>query len=109
MGSPVSILAFSFLIYFTAMKDIGVGILNHKFLVFMGEASYSLYIFQVPLKTLFQQIYSKILNGGDTSGPLYAIYLSVTLILCSCLLFHYFEMPLNKILSNKSLNWLKER
>lgn len=100
-GSPFSIFIFSILIYFTALKDNGSGFLNWKPLVFLGEASYALYILQVPTKILFQQIYSKILNLGDTFGLLYCFYISVTLITTSCIVYKYFELPINKFLRKK--------
>lgn len=107
MGSPISILIFSSLIYFTAQTDKGGGPLNNKILLYLGEASYSLYIFQAPLKVIFQQIYSKVLQLGDTAGPLYSIYLSLTLISASVVLYTYFELPINKYLRQKIIHGTK--
>lgn len=96
--APLSILIFSMLIYSCAACDTGKGFLNNKILILLGEASYVLYIFQVPLKVVFQQIYSKVLNLGETVGIGYCLYLSFTLIISSIVIHRYFELPANNIL-----------
>lgn len=95
---PLSILVFSALIYSCATCDSGKGFFNNKFLILLGEASYVLYIFQVPLKVVFQQIYSKFLNLGETSGIGYCLYLSISLVISSILIHRYFELPVNTFL-----------
>ena len=100
-GSPFVLLAFSLLIYAVAMNDNGTGWLNHRYLILLGEASYVLYICQAPLKVVFQQIYSKILSGSQTSGLLYSLYLGLALVLTSVIIYKLFEAPLSRYLRGK--------
>lgn len=106
-GNPVAILIFAGLIYSTSFLDHYLKLLNNKAMVFLGEASFAIYIFQVPFKVFFQQLYSKILNLGETTGFFYCLYISVCLILSSSLVYIFFEKPmhykLRKILQNKSI------
>ncbi len=101
MGSPLPILVFGILIFSGAVIDNGTGIWSNKTLIYLGEASYSLYIFQVPLKTIFQQIYSKLFQLGVTEGFLYCLYISICLIVSSCLLYSFYELPMNKYLRKR--------
>ncbi|MBY0516459.1 MAG: acyltransferase [Bacteriovoracaceae bacterium] len=101
MGNPFSLLAFAGLIFYSAVCDKGNGILNARPLVALGEASYALYILQVPLKVFFQQFYSKIFRLGDTMGFLYCGYISVTLIISSYFIYRYFELPIDQHLRGR--------
>jgi peptidoglycan/LPS O-acetylase OafA/YrhL len=100
-GSPISTMSFALLIYFVSHSDDGKGFLNWGPLILFGEASYALYIMQVPMKNLFQQIWSKVFHLGMTSGLLYCAYIAITLTLTSVLIFKLFELPLNQYLRKK--------
>jgi peptidoglycan/LPS O-acetylase OafA/YrhL len=101
-GNPLLVFTFSGLIFTTALVDKNLKLLNTKIFVLLGESSYALYILQEPLKVFLQQIWSKVFNFGDqTSGFLYAIYLSITLILLSIAAHLMFEIPVRKFLLKK--------
>lgn len=67
---------------------------NARILIILGEASFALYNFQVPLKVLFQQIYSKVFNFGETEDFIYCL----SLVLSSIAIHLYREIPTNKLL-----------
>lgn len=98
---PISTMIFSIFIYTIAARDKAKGILNNKFLILLGEASYSLYIFQVPLKILFQQVFTKIFGITTVVGELYCFYIGTMLTVSSVIIYKFFEVPVNKFLRNK--------
>lgn len=99
MGNPILLFCFSGMILFSAWIDQYV---NHRLpalLILLGEASYSFYILQAPVKFFLQQIWSKFLKIDYVEGFSFAIYLSVTMLLISVLSYKFLEIPIrNKIL-----------
>ncbi|HEX4925565.1 MAG TPA: acyltransferase [Bdellovibrionales bacterium] len=59
----------------------------------LGEASYSLYILQMPLKVIAQQIYTKVLGVSDTGSGWFQLYLVSFLVLSSVAAYFWFERP----------------
>jgi peptidoglycan/LPS O-acetylase OafA/YrhL len=92
-GNTYVVISFSGLILFSAFIDKYINKSIPGLLVLFGEASYSLYILQSPLKLFFQQIWSKVFKISFVDGFFYAIYLSVGAILVSIVSYKFFEIP----------------
>ncbi len=99
--NPFIIIIFSSFILLNASSIKLNTLYNKKVWIFLGEASYSLYILQAPLKFYAQQLYTKVFGVTLTSGFLYSFYLSIVLITLSCLFFTYVEKPARHYIKNK--------
>ena len=67
-------------------------LLSHRWLVFLGEASYAVYLMQVPIMELVQR---QLIASGATSVGAFTTAL-LALLLVSSLVYHYFERPLRE-------------
>lgn len=99
--NPIIIFIFSLFILINASSEKLNKFYDKKLWLFLGEASYSLYILQAPLKLYAQQFYSKVLGITPTKGPLFTLYLSITLIGISSLFYLFFETPTRKFIRNR--------
>lgn len=73
-------------------------VLSHRWLVKLGESSYSLYIFHIPVLWLISDL---LLHFGKTASPLTLLLTYVPFMIgLSVLIFRYIELPTH--------NWLRE-
>lgn len=71
--------------------------LQHKWLVLLGEASFSLYILQKPL----HGIYEKLMPAGiDANGALHFYVFVVLLTISALFSYWFFEAPLRRLINN---------
>lgn len=91
-GNTYVVIAFSGLILYSAFLDKYITLFLPDVFVLLGEASYSLYILQSPLKLLLQQVWSNVLKISYVDGFLFALYLSTGAIISSILTYKYFEV-----------------
>lgn len=88
-----------FIVLLARNKGIITRILSSRWLVLLGEASYSLYILQKPI----HGIYDKIIVPRITLSEMAHFYIFlVLLIIISILSYKYFETPLRKLLRQKN-------
>lgn len=79
--------------------------LRLKFLVFLGEISYGIYILQIPVMRLTVSIVRQLNITHDSA---YLFYISlVTLIFVSALSYYFFETPVRNIIKTVRLKPLK--
>lgn len=102
-GHPLIVAVFSAIIFATASLDKYISAFIPKILILLGEASYSLYIFQAPIKLLLQQIWSKIFNMNSVVGFLYIFYISFFTILFSVVIYKCIEIKLRKKILNSHI------
>jgi peptidoglycan/LPS O-acetylase OafA/YrhL len=101
------VIPFSGLIYeLAAITSENRGIIAHwltsKWLVFLGGASYSVYLLQFPIRNLVLAS----LSSWGSKGKLIGVSISPLMtIMVSCLVFHYYEEPCRKFLKR----WLIPR
>ena len=81
-----------------------VQIFKHPRWVLMGEASFALYLFHIPIKNAGQLIMSHFLHRDKNNVGLCLALIAVS-ILSSIVLFHWVETPCRKWLTN----WRKQR
>lgn len=73
------------------------GLLTRRWLVYLGEASFALYIFHLPVLHGFR---AQLAAGTPGTYSLAACYISGTIAL-SCLLFHFVESPARSLLRGR--------
>jgi peptidoglycan/LPS O-acetylase OafA/YrhL len=103
--TPVAVtsLLFMFFIYLTAYSRGPVAaLLARPWLVKLGDASYALYILQAPVKTGFQQIWSKVFKISDIDTLQFQVALLVVLVISSLIVNEYFEAPIRKRIQSKA-------
>ena len=81
-----------------------VAALKHPNWVLLGEASFALYLFHIPIKNAGQLIVSKFLHG-DKNNIWFCLGLIAFSVATSIFLFHRVEKPCRKILAD----WWKKR
>ena len=87
-----------FIVVLAQEKGMIASILSHKWLILLGEASFSLYILQKPLHGIYDKL---IANRIELSEWLhFYIFLSL-LIISSILSYKYFETPMRKFINNR--------
>jgi peptidoglycan/LPS O-acetylase OafA/YrhL len=73
---------------------------NHKFLVFLGEISFGIYILQKPIFMAINGVFTAL----NCYQPILQFYISlIGLLLVSALSYHYFETPLRRKISTFKL------
>ncbi len=72
-------------------------ILSNKWLVLLGEASFSLYILQKPLHGMYDKL---IANKISLSNELHFYIFLILLIITSILSYKFFETPMRKFINN---------
>lgn len=93
-GHPIIVTCFAGFILFSAFVDQYISKFLPATLILLGEASYSLYILQAPIKLLLQQTWSKVLHMPNVLGFQYAIYLATIAVLFSVMSYKFVELPL---------------
>ena len=98
-GSSFYSVVFSFFIYSCALSDKFISkAISVPALVLLGEASYSLYIMQMPIYMYFDMVFPKTLSWGGE----YRFWLYFTILLAvSIALFVYVERPLSLLVKRK--------
>ncbi len=88
---------FAYVIYQFAMDTGRVSsALSVPWLVFLGEASYSLYILHVPIQEVYLAILNRSHLGGVLSlGDFFLVYVCMILVVSS-IVFKYFEEPMRQ-------------
>jgi peptidoglycan/LPS O-acetylase OafA/YrhL len=81
-----------------------VGVLKHPKWVLMGEASFALYLFHIPIKNAGQLVFSHFLHQ-DKDNVWFCLALIGFSVVASIFLFHRVETPGRKILAD----WWKKR
>jgi len=87
-----------FIIILASSKGVISNILKHKWLILLGEASYSLYILQKPIHGLYDKIITPRVPLSETTH--FYIFL-ILLILISIASFKYFETPMRYYIRKK--------
>ena len=73
---------------------------NLKFLIFLGEISFGIYILQKPIFMAIKGVFT----AFNWYQPILQFYISlIGLLLVSALSYHYFENPLRRKISNSKL------
>ena len=73
---------------------------NLKFLIFLGEISFGIYILQKPIFMAIKGVFT----AFNWHQPILQFYISlIGLLLVSALSYHYFENPLRRKISNSKL------
>jgi peptidoglycan/LPS O-acetylase OafA/YrhL len=81
-----------------------VGVLKHRYWVLMGEASFALYLFHIPIKNAGQLVMSHFLHR-DKDNIWFCLILIVVSLVSSVFLFYSVETPSRKVLAD----WWKRR
>jgi peptidoglycan/LPS O-acetylase OafA/YrhL len=90
------VLPFAGLIYeLASSRSMLARLLSSHALVFLGGASYSIYLLQFPVRNWVRLASSSALHFPDIWGALASPLL---LIAFSCLVFHFYEEPLRRLL-----------
>ncbi len=87
-----------FIIFLARSENIVTQIFKHKWLILLGEASYSLYILQKPIHGLYDKIIVPRIHLSETVH--FYVFL-IGLIIISILSYKYFETPMRKLIRNK--------
>lgn len=87
-----------FIVLLGSNKGYTSTLLKHKWLILLGEASYSLYILQKPIHGLYDKIITPRINLSET---LHFYIFLVILILLSIASFLYFETPMRRYIRNR--------
>ena len=74
------------------------GIMNHRWLVTLGETSYALYIFHIPVRWIYERFLEN-LGVSDIASVMNATFLPLMLII-GLVLFLYIDFPLRNWLRN---------
>lgn len=93
-----------FLLWLIQTKSRIVGVLKHPKWVLMGEASFALYLFHIPIKNAGQLFVSRFMHG-DKNNVWFCLGLIAFSILTSIFLFYKVETPSRKVLAD----WYKRR
>ncbi len=88
-----------FIVFLSLDKSLITQLFSHRWLVLLGEASFSLYILQRPVHGIYERILQNRIDLSET-GHFY-LYL-VILILVSIASYKLFETPMRKILRSIS-------
>jgi len=86
-----------FIVFLAQEKGCITTIFSNKWLVLLGEASFSLYILQKPLHGVYDKL---IVNKFSLSNELHFYIFLCFLILASILSYKYFETPMRKHINN---------
>jgi peptidoglycan/LPS O-acetylase OafA/YrhL len=92
--APVFLL---FIVLLSQEKGVIASLLSNKWLVLLGEASFSLYILQKPLHGIYDKL---IANKIELPEILHFYMFLILLIISSILSYKYFETPLRKFINN---------
>lgn len=84
-----------FIVFLALDKSWFSRLMSHKWLVLLGEASFSLYILQRPLYGIYQRVIANRIELSETTH--FYLYL-ILLIIVAILSFKLFETPARKIL-----------
>ena len=76
-------------------------LLSHRFLVFLGRASYSQYILQFPVRLLFVRLTRNRIGGIEGATLQFALLLAV-----SSMVYHFMEEPAQQILKKRGRTWI---
>ncbi len=87
-----------FIVLLSQEKGIVASILSNKWLVLLGEASFSLYILQKPLHGIYDKL---IANKIALSDELHFYIFLILLIITSILSYKFFETPMRKFINNR--------
>ena len=87
-----------FIVLLAQEKGTLATILSNRWLVLLGEASFSLYILQKPLHGLYDKL---IANKIPLSETLHFYIFLVLLILASILSYKFFETPMRQVINNR--------
>jgi peptidoglycan/LPS O-acetylase OafA/YrhL len=91
--------AFLFFIVLLAQEtSVIASILSYKWLVLLGEASFSLYILQKPLHGIYEKL---IINKIALSEMMHFYIFLILLIIVSILSYKYFETPARKFINQR--------
>ncbi len=93
---PTSLLLYSFpfLVYFSAYDEgASASILKSKSLQWLGQRSYSIYLWHMPILLFQMFLFSLTKKSQSPSGPLSCAILVVIVLLISELSYRYFETP----------------
>jgi peptidoglycan/LPS O-acetylase OafA/YrhL len=94
----LSVIPFGLLIYEMAAGGGLIGQrLSARAVVFLGGASYSIYLLQFPVRDWVRAAFLRFDPRGNLLGALIS---PVLLILVSCLVFHWYEEPSRRLLRN---------
>ncbi|RTZ65073.1 MAG: hypothetical protein DSZ29_04750 [Aquificaceae bacterium] len=86
-----------FLVFLAQEKGVISTIFSKRWLVLLGEASFSLYILQKPLHGIYDKL---IANKIPLSNEIHFYIFLVFLIIASILSYKYFETPMRKLINN---------
>lgn len=87
-----------FLVYLASNKGAISRLLSHKWMILLGEASYSLYILQKPAHGLYDKI---IVPRIALSETIHFYIFVILLIAASILSYKYFETPMRRYIRRK--------
>lgn len=79
-------------------------VLSSDILVLLGNASYSMYILHVPVRTWITVVLRRVFSY-DPSGPAWVVGYTTAVIVLSCLCFKVIEEPLHRALKRKLGGW----
>jgi peptidoglycan/LPS O-acetylase OafA/YrhL len=87
-----------FIVLLSQEKGVIATALSNRWLVLLGEASFSLYILQKPLHGVYDKL---IANRIELPDSLHFYIFLILLIIASILSYKYFETPMRKFINNR--------
>ena len=87
-----------FIVLLSQEKGTIASVLSNKWLVLLGEASFSLYILQKPLHGLYDKL---VASRIALSAELHFYIFLILLIITSILSYKFFETPMRKFINNR--------
>ena len=83
-------------------------VLSSKTLVFLGNASYSMYILHAPIASWMHILWRDAFLAIP-EGPLFVACYTAAVVLASCAVYKFFEEPLNRFLKRRLMARLERR
>ena len=96
MGPP-----FAAIVYGVALRPAGVGILENKFFVLLGDASYSFYLFHTMVLGSFIGFFNDAAGNLRHQNPLWFLLPIATITGISLLVYRFIEQPMRRVLRPK--------
>lgn len=104
MGPP-----FAAIVYGVALRPAGVGILEKKFFVLLGDASYSFYLFHTMVLGSFSGFFHDAAGNLRLQNPLWFLLPIATITLISLLVYRFIEQPMRRVLRPKRREKIEDK
>ncbi|HAZ12849.1 MAG: hypothetical protein A2X86_21800 [Bdellovibrionales bacterium GWA2_49_15] len=99
--NPIFHICFSLVILSSCVSNRFNFFLGGKWMFFLGEASYAMYILQAPVKTATQFFLSKVIGYKRYDGLLYGSIIYISIVLCAIALSFLFDPFARKYLKRR--------